>query len=260
MGWYDVQRSRCRSKLGHQMDDENQWIGEMAIPFKSIRYKSGSKEWGINFSRLDLKANEKSAWAPVPRQFPSVSLAYTGVLVWDEAPPIQKNNISLIPYVLGYADEEKSTFKIGGDAKFSLTPSLNLDLTINPDFSQADVDQQVTNLDRFELFFPERRQFFIENADLFANFGYSTIRPFFSRRIGLGTPIQAGARLSGNIDNNWRVGLMNIQTQENEDIGLPQQNFSVFTLQRKVQARSNINLMLVNKESFKDSDFSKFRI
>ena len=238
--------------------DENQWIGEMAIPFKSIRYKSGSKEWGINFSRLDLKANEKSAWAPVPRQFPSVSLAYTGVLVWDKAPPIQKNNISLIPYVLGYADEEKPTFKLGGDAKISLTPSLNLDLTINPDFSQADVDQQVTNLDRFELFFPERRQFFLENADLFANFGYSTIRPFFSRRIGLGTPIQAGARLSGNIDNNWRVGLMNIQTQENEDIGLPQQNFSVFTLQRKVQARSNINLMLVNKESFKDSDYSKF--
>ena len=84
---------------------------------------------------------------------------------------------------------------IGGDAKIAVTSSLNLDLTVNPDFSQVEVDKQVTNLDRFELFFPEKRQFFLENADLFANFGYANIRPFFSRRIGLGVPISYGARL-----------------------------------------------------------------
>ena len=91
---------------------------------------------------------------------------------------------------------------MGGDLKYSLTSALNLDVTVNPDFSQAEVDQQVTNLDRFELFFPERRQFFLENGDLFSNFGYTTIRPFFSRRIGLNVPIQGGIRLSGNLDEN----------------------------------------------------------
>jgi hypothetical protein len=81
---------------------------------------------------------------------------------------------------------------VGVDAKIAVSSALNLDLTVNPDFSQVDVDQQVTNLDRFELFFPERRQFFLENSDLFNNFGFKSIRPFFSRRIGLGSPIQFG--------------------------------------------------------------------
>ena len=116
------------------------------------------------------------------------------------------------------------------DAKIAVSSSLNLDLTINPDFSQVEVDRQVTNLDRFELFFPERRQFFLENGDLFANFGYATIRPFFSRRIGLGTPIQFGARFSGKIDKNWRIGMMDMQTAEVEEEFLPRQNFAVIAL------------------------------
>jgi len=111
------------------------------------------------------------------------------------------------------------------------------------------VDRQITNLDRFELFFPERRQFFLENGDLFANFGYDNIRPFFSRRIGLGVPIQFGARLSGKIDRNWRIGLMDIQTDKVESTGLPSQNFAVLALQRRVFARSNIGFLMVNKES-----------
>ncbi len=122
---------------------------------------------GINFSRLDLKTTEKSGWAPVPRQFPSASLAYTGTLVWDNPPPDAGANISIIPYVLGgvskdFQSEGSNQYRrdVGVDAKISLTSSLNLDLTVNPDFSQVEVDRQVTNLDRFELFFPERRQFF----------------------------------------------------------------------------------------------------
>ncbi|RYY13632.1 MAG: hypothetical protein EOO04_31570, partial [Chitinophagaceae bacterium] len=130
--------------------DDAKWVWEASIPFKSIRYKKGIDEWGINFSRNDLKTTEKSAWAPVPRQFPTAALAYTGTLVWDTAPPAAGTNVSLIPYVLGAVATDhinnKPTdyrYDIGGDAKIALTSSLNLDLTVNPDFSQVDVDQQV---------------------------------------------------------------------------------------------------------------------
>lgn len=236
--------------------DDEKWVFEMALPFKSIRYEDGVSEWGINFSRLDLKSTEKSSWTPVPRQLPTASLAHTGTLVWDTPPPSPGLNFSLIPYVLGSVgrnledgSDTDYDVKVGGDAKLSLTSSLNLDLTINPDFSQVEVDRQITNLDRFELFFPERRQFFLENADLFANFGYETIRPFFSRRIGLGVPIQAGARVSGNLNKKWRLGLMDMQTASIDETGLPSQNFGVLSLQRKVFSRSNIGLLFVNKQS-----------
>jgi hypothetical protein len=236
--------------------DSQKWVFEASIPFKSIRYKKGITRWGINFSRLDLRTTEKSSWAPVPRQFPTASLAYSGVLVWDQPPPDPGANVSIIPYVLGgasrdYEKETPTSYKkeIGVDAKVAITSSINLDLTVNPDFSQVDVDRQVTNLDRYELFFPERRQFFLENGDLFANFGYATIRPFFSRRIGLGTPIEFGARLSGKLDKNWRIGVMDIQTGKVEEDHLPRQNFAVVALQRKVFARSNVGIVFINKQS-----------
>lgn len=232
------------------------WVFEASIPFKSIRYKKGITRWGINFSRLDLKTTEKSSWAPVPRQFPSASLAYTGILLWDAPPPTPRMNVSLIPYVLGglnknYEAGTKSAFRkdIGVDAKISLSSSLNLDLTVNPDFSQVEVDRQLTNLDRFELFFPERRQFFLENGDLFSNIGYSTIRPFFSRRIGLGTPIHYGLRLSGKLNQDWRMGLMNVQSAKQEKDNLPIQNFTVASIQRKIFSRSNIGMFLINKQA-----------
>jgi hypothetical protein len=205
---------------------------------------------------LDIIKAEKSSWAPVPRQFPTASLAYTGVLVWDHAPPDPGVNISVIPYTLGgisrdYENGKKASYQkgIGGDAKIAVTSSMNLDLTVNPDFSQVEVDRQVTNLDRFELFFPERRQFFLENGDHFANFGYANIRPFFSRRIGLNAPIRYGARLSGKLNKDWRMGLMNMQTGKVEKSELPAQNFTVMALQRRVLARSNIGLLMVNKQS-----------
>jgi Domain of unknown function (DUF5916)/Carbohydrate family 9 binding domain-like len=234
----------------------DKWVFEAAIPFKTIRYKKGNTKWGINFSRNDLKTTEKSAWAPVPRQFPSSSMAYSGNLVWNEPPPSQGMNISAIPYVLGgltknFEQKKDAVLKkdFGGDAKFAITSSLNLDVTLNPDFSQVEVDRQQTNFDRFELFFPERRQFFLENGDLFSNFGYNGLRPFFSRRIGLNVPIQFGARLSGRINENWRLGLMNMQTDNIAETSQPKQNFSVFALQRKVFSRSNVGLLVVNKES-----------
>jgi hypothetical protein len=237
--------------------NEDRWIAEIAIPFKSIRYKDNLSEWGISFSRLDLKASEKSGWTPVPRQFPSITMAYSGVLKWDAPPPTQGSNVSVIPYLSGEIDSPRQNvsdykFNAGADVKLNLTSSLNLDITLNPNFSQAEVDQQVTNLDRFELFFPERRQFFLENADLFANFGYEHIRPFFSRRIGLNNAITGGIRLSGNIDEKWRVGLLDIQTQEDAKNGFAAENFGVFSLQRKVLDRSSIGMIFVNKQNLSD--------
>jgi hypothetical protein len=230
---------------------------ELAIPFKTIRYKAGIKRWGVNFSRLDLKTTEKSSWTPIPRQFPTAALAMTGILLWDEAPPSPGPNISLIPYAVGgvssdYEKQTKTAYRrdIGLDGKVAITSALNLDLTVNPDFSQVDVDQQVTNLSRYELFFPEKRQFFLENGDQFTNFGYSTIRPFFSRRIGLnGVPIHFGSRLSGKLNQDWRLGVMEMKTGAQDKISSPPQNFAVFALQRRVFSRSNIGFLLVDKES-----------
>ncbi len=243
---------KWESKVKHY---DNKWVGEMRIPFKSIRFASGGTRWNANFSRLDLKTNEKSSWAPVPRQFPTSSLAYAGVLKFDDPLPKSKIMLSLIPYIFGsYSnDYEKHTGAefskdFGFDAKIGFSSSMNLDLTYNPDFAQVEVDQQVTNIDRFELFFPEKRQFFLENSDLFADFGTQVATPFFSRRIGLDAPVLAGARLSGKIGNDWRIGFMNMTTQKTSEFLA--RNYTVASLQKKVFARSNFGFIFVNKEYF----------
>ncbi len=229
------------------------WVSEFRIPFKTLRYIPGVDYWHIQFSRNDMKLNEKSAWAPVPRQFPTASLAYTGEIKWQTPPPEPGLQLSLIPYLFGGASQniesgEKTVYKknFGFDAKLGLSSSLNLDLTYNPDFSQAEVDDQVTNLSRFELYYPEKRQFFLENDDLFANFGSSDIRPFFSRRIGLDAPVRGGARLSGKAGNDWRIGVMDMQTEKEGDY--LDRNFFVASVQKRIFARSNIGMILVNKQ------------
>jgi len=246
---------------------DDRWVAEFAIPFRSMRYNGGVPEWGINFSRLDLKTNEKSSWAPMPRQFATATLAFTGSLVWDKPLPSSGPRFSLIPYVSAKTTQNKEAgegFKpdanAGIDAKVILSTSMNLDLTVNPDYSQVEVDRQMTNLDRFELFFPEKRQFYLENSDLFANLGSDNLRPFFSRRIGLTSPVQAGARLSGKIGNNWRIGLMDLQTGEKDSI--PAGNFTVAALQRKIFSRSNISAFFVNKQMMNvnnDTSFTGYR-
>ena len=141
----------------------------------------------------------------------------------------------------------------GFDGKIGLSSSLNLDVTVNPDFSQVEIDDQVVNLDRFEIFFPERRQFFIENSDLFDAFGFSKIRPFFSRRIGLvqgrNIPIIGAARLSGSINRNWRVGLMDLQTLQEKELNLKPENFLVAAVQRRLFDRSNLGIILVSRNT-----------
>ena len=161
-----------------------------------------------------------------------------------------------IPYYLTSAGKdflEKTTTGIVGregvDAKLTFSTALNLDLTVRPDFSQVEVDQQVTNLSRYELFFPEKRQFFLENGDLFGNFGYDDIRPFFSRRIGLDVPINAGMRLSGKLNKTLRVGVLDMETAGDASQGLPSENYAVVSLQQKVFKRSNIGFIYVDKSA-----------
>ncbi len=259
---------------------DDHWVAEMAIPFKTLRYSvaEGDNSWRVNFVRVRVKNWEVSTWRPVPRQFAANNLAFCHELQWASPPPKPGANVSLIPYTTGRRDvlyqrdpnslevldkPGKNDFDLGGDAKIAVSPSLNLDLTFNPDFSQVEVDRQVANLSRFELFFPERRQFFLENRDLFAMFGFPNTRPFFSRRIGLArnpvsgfneaVPILAGARLSGKLNDEWRIGLLNMQTDRiNWDSAqvLPAANFTVATVQKKVLKRSAISAIFVDKENF----------
>ncbi|PCJ66899.1 MAG: hydrolase [Bacteroidetes bacterium] len=244
----------------------DRWFVEMAIPFNSIRFKEGGTEWSINFTRNDLKRNESSSWASVPRNFNIATLNYCGKLIWDKPLEKPKKYVAIIPYLSGglSKDYEGSTdvepvANGGVDAKIAISSTLQLDLTVNPDFSQVEVDRQQTNLSRFSLFFPERRNFFIENSDLFAGFGFRQIRPFFSRRIGLKSgaivPILGGVRLSGKVGDDWRIGIMNMQT-DGSSAG-PAQNFSVAAVQRQVFKSSNISLIGVNRSSFKDGEFIK---
>ena len=279
---YGVQREALLANGGSRSEDlnlawdnkwyseakimENHWQVEVIIPLSTIRFKEGAQNWNVNFYRIDSHTGERSTWAPIPRNIPIITTAFLRKMIFEE--PLMKKgaNVSLIPYVAGRTSRnflenssEALTPAIGGDAKIGIGPAMNLDLTFNPDFSQVEVDQQVTNLDRFEIFFPERRQFFLENGDLFDSFGQPRSRPFFSRRIGVdidsatGQNVQSkiiyGARLSGKLNENWRVGAMNMQTATDEDAGIVGKNFTVLALQRKVFERSNIGLIYVNKES-----------
>jgi len=238
---------------------ENGWTAEMMIPFKSLRF--GRKgHWGINFIRVDAQNNANHSWAPVPIQFYGTDLGYLGQLIWDKPPRNEKGNISLVPYLLGntYKDYKSKSdlsqsFALGMDAKIAINSNLNLDLTVNPDFSQVDVDEQQTNLTTVNLRFPEQRLFFLENSDIFSNFG-TNAKPFFSRKIGLDDdgntiPIIYGARLSGNLNKNLRIGLMNTQTQEQE---LPGNNYSSFALHQRILKRSVLRGYFHNRIGYTD--------
>lgn len=248
---------------------EDYWSCEMAIPFSTIRFPKEQTSWNFNSYRFDTQSNTRSTWQRIPQNQMIMSLAYMGNMQWEEAPTAGKNSISIIPYLAGSTQRDfeegtpaQQTFGVGGDAKIAVTSGLNLDLTANPDFSQVEVDRQVINLSRFELFFPERRQFFLENSDLFGTFGDGDANPFFSRRIGvsqdtstgaaISNPIYYGARLSGKLNNNWRLGLLNMQTASDDENGLPSYNYTVAALQRKLFTRSNLGFILVNKQTFAD--------
>jgi Domain of unknown function (DUF5916)/Carbohydrate family 9 binding domain-like len=239
---------------------KNYWICEIAIPFKTLRYPSGKTVWGFNIGRGDLKNNEYSMWAKMPVVKLFTDLGFTGLLLWDAPPPVVGANISFIPYGKSSFTQDRENsqpwkvkLNAGFDVKAAVLKSTSLDATINPDFSQVEVDQQVTNLTRFNIFFPEKRTFFLENADLFTNFGAPPIRPFYSRTIGLDhdgnpIPIIGGARLSGNVSEKLRIGVMNIQTQRKNDFAA--QNYSAVSFNETIFKRSVIKGYFLNRQGF----------
>lgn len=205
------------------------WVAEVAIPWKTLRYPKDSTTWGINFLRIARNKNQFSGWNPYPRATNNYRMAYEGLLTGIKPPP-PSANIRINPYFLFSADEgtrngdvtlSETTPKVGGEIKWAINPFTVLDFTANTDFAQADVDRQVNNLTRFSVFFPERRQFFLENASLFITGMPGSIQPFFSRKIGLdpaGNPIgiDAGARLVSRTQKR-NFGGMLIRQRSNEN-------------------------------------------
>ncbi|MGW8314405.1 MAG: DUF5916 domain-containing protein [Bacteroidales bacterium] len=235
------------------------WTAEIRIPFKTIRYNDKITAWNLQLVRNDLKRNERSTWTHVARQYRPTSLTFSGQMKWDTVPPPAGANISIIPYLSGAADQDMDigrevnfSGKAGFDGKIALSSSMNLDLTVLPDFSTVEVDEQQTNVTRFELFFPEKRQFFLENSDLFTDFGFRRSQVFFSRRIGLDATLLFGARLSGQLGPGVKVGLLNSQTANlmvDDEDDIPAYNFTVATIRKQVFGRSSISAIFTNKQA-----------
>ncbi|MEM8507658.1 MAG: DUF5916 domain-containing protein [Bacteroidota bacterium] len=202
------------------------WITEMAIPWKTLRYKAGTDKMYIAFNRNIRRFNEITTWPAFPRAFSHFRMAYAALLTNLEPPP-PSANIQINPYLLGDVgrtqegdapEEDKTNFEAGGEFKWAVTPNSILDVTVNTDFAQADVDQQVQNLTRFSILFPERRQFFLENASIFRVSDINNIQPFFSRQIGLDAngqpiPLDGGLRFTSRTSQQTS-GVLAMRQQE----------------------------------------------
>jgi hypothetical protein len=233
------------------------WSAEMRIPFKSLRY--GPEEiqtWGINFQRNIRRNNEVVYWSPLSRQHDIYRVSDAGTVEGLELP--SQRNLKVTPYVLGKAarggelpagthyDEE-----FGFDIKYSITPSLTLDATYNTDFAQVEVDEQQINLNRFDLFFPEKRPFFLENAGQFSVGDGEEVELFFSRRIGISDdgeaiPINAGLRLSGRVGDATNVGLLYMTTEAVPGIA-PGNDYTVARVNQELENRSSIGALFVSR-------------
>jgi hypothetical protein len=233
------------------------WSAEMRIPFKALRYGGEQAQiWGINFQRNIRRNNEIAFWSPLSRQHNLYRVSEAGSIEGIRVPP--QRNLKVTPYVLGQAirggeirgtdyDEE-----VGVDIKYSLTPGLTLDATYNTDFAQVEADELQVNLNRFSLFFPEKRPFFLENAGQFSVGSPREVELFFSRRIGVsddGTPvpIDAGLRLSGKIGNSTNVGLLHMRSEAVDGIA-PRNDYSVVRVNQELPNRSSIGAIFVNRD------------
>jgi Domain of unknown function (DUF5916) len=234
------------------------WTAEFAIPFRTLRFPPGGDQtWGVNFQRNIRRRNERAYWAPIPRQYTLYRLSLAGALKGLETPAVR--NLKATPYVLGNAVQSGETpvngvllGDAGLDVKYSVTPSLALDATINTDFAQVEVDEQQVNLDRFDLFFPEKRPFFLENSGFFTVGNPGEVELFFSRRIGLGPgneliPIEGGARLSGKA-GQYDVGLLTMQTDDYKN-RLAGNRFSVARVSRNLPNRSSIGALFTSRDA-----------
>ena len=247
------------------------YVSEWAIPLTSFKFKQGETKWRFNSYRFDVQSNESSTWMKIPQNQFIFSLAFMGDMIFEKGLGKSRTPLALIPYINGISlkDFENNTSEnnvsIGGDAKIAVGNGMNLDITINPDFSNVEVDNLIINTTRFAVALPERRQFFIDNVDLFGTFGSQRdSNPFFSRRIGIAEDIDgntiensilAGVRLSGKLNKDWRLGFLNIQTAEDVENEIASNNNTVFALQKKVFSRSNLSFLFINRQTFKDFDF-----
>lgn len=241
-----------------QMGDYG-WSAEFAIPLRSLRFASGeNKVWGLNFRRNISKNTETAYWTTLPLGFDMKRLSLAGKLTGLNLR--NPGNLKLIPYALTRIvndqavdpNETNTDFEAGLDVKYSVTPSLTLDLTYNTDFAQVEVDDQQINLDRFNLFFPEKRAFFLENAGQFSVGSPGEVDLFFSRRIGIANdgslvPIIGGARLSGKIGQT-NVGLLSMFTEDVEEAGIEENNFSVARVNHNFGGtRSSLGGIFINR-------------
>ncbi len=232
------------------------WSAEMRIPFKSLRYGKEAKQvWGINFQRNIRRNNEVVFWAPLSLQYRLQRVSEAGTLE-GIMPPAQRN-FKFTPYVLaraqrgGELDGTESDQEFGFDIKYSLTPSLTLDATYNTDFAQVEADEQQVNLDRFNLFFPEKRPFFLENAGHFRVGSGRQVELFFSRRIGIGDdgeviPIEGGVRVSGKMGRNTNVGFLYMASEAVADIA-PGNQFTLARVNQELPNRSSIGAIFIDR-------------
>ncbi len=251
--------------------NDNYYEVEIILPFSSLKFPNGSKSWKFQSIRFNSQNNEWSAWSRVPQnQIPS-NLGFYGLLEFEKPLKKGKSPFYIIPYLNATIAKEfqinynNNNLNYGGDSKIPIGDGLNLDLTINPDFSNVEVDDIINNLTRFEISLPEKRQFFTDNNDLFGSYGSERDEiPFFSRRIGiakdsLGNTIQnrilGGVRLSGKLNKDWRLGFLSIQNQEDLKNKIASNNNTMFTLQRRIFSRSQISVFALNRKAFKDYKF-----
>lgn len=231
---------------------------EMAIPFSALQFGETSPRWRFNVFRNDMQRFAFSSWSHVPLPLAVYDLGHTGELVWSNAPGHQSTNIAVRPYAAGASIRDYETggpvaseIRAGSDVRFPVSASLNLNATLNPDFSNVEVDEHVINLTRFDITLPEKRPFFLENGDIFSNFGRDNVRPFISRSIGLvdgeQVPISYGLRLTGNVASSLRVGVMNVQTRS--DGAYEGQNYSMAAFQQQVLNRSQFRGFLINRQA-----------
>ena len=233
------------------------WSAEFEIPFATLRYgQADVQDWGINFQRNIRRNNEIAYWAPLDLNRNLYRVSEAGTLTGIAPPP--QRNLQITPYVLGdwrrggTLSGTESDSDTGFDIKYSVTPSLTLDLTYNTDFAQVEADEKQLNLDRFNLFFPEKRPFFLENAGQFAVGNGQEVEMFFSRRIGIAVdgepiPVEGGARLSGKIGERTNVGFLYMGTEDVAGIA-PGNDFAVARINQELPNRSSIGAIIVSRD------------
>ena len=252
---------------------DSSWVAEFAIPWQTLRYPKtdGNKpqDWGINFFRVRRSSNELSVWSPHPRSMSPLRMDYAGKLSGIIPPPPTATNIRFIPYLLQVSKNSKGTeignstasdFKMGGEIKWAISPTSVMDFTFNTDFAQADVDRQVNNISRFSVFFPERRQFFLENASLFSAGlapvnevvgGSMYIQPFFSRTIGLDQNVNPIAITAGTrfVYRSEKRNLGGIYMRQGEGDGDPFTNFLVARYSENFGKQNRVGAIITTKSS-----------